>query len=121
MNINDFNAFLILQMFAQFGNVNIHTSGIVSEIYYIESVDKRTYIYLENGVGECVLRLYELEEMLSTAYFLRISKSCIVNIAYVKSITLMINRNLLLTMRNGEKVIVSRRYVKKINEMIGME
>jgi len=30
-------------------------------------------------------------------------------------------RNLTLTMKNKEKVIVSRRYVKKFNEIIGME
>lgn len=93
---------------------------VPSEIYYIESVDKRTFIYLKSGVGECIKRLYELEEILDKNYFLRISKSCIVNISYVKSISLMINRNLTLNLKNGEKVIVSRRYVKKFNEVIGM-
>lgn len=94
---------------------------IPTEIFYIESVDKHTFIYLESGVGESSLRLYELEEMLNKSKFLRVSKSCIVNMVNVKSISVMINRNLTLTMSNGEKVIVSRRYVKKMNELIGME
>jgi len=94
---------------------------IHNDIFYIESVDKRTFIYLENRVVECEMRLYELEKLLDKFSFLRISKSFIVNIAHVKSIVLMINRNLTLTMKNKEKVIVSRRYVKKFNEIIGME
>lgn len=92
-----------------------------SNIFYIESVDKRIFLYWENGFGECDMRLYELEETLNSDYFVRVSKNCMVNIAYTKSIQVMINRNLLLTMLNDEKVMVSRRYVKKFNETIGME
>jgi len=91
------------------------------QIYYIESVDKRIFLYWGNGYGECDLRLYELEESLNKDYFVRVSKNCMVNIAHTKSIQVMVNRNLLLTMSNDEKVMVSRRYVKKFNEMIGME
>lgn len=91
------------------------------DIYYIESIDKKTFIYLIDGVWECELRLYELEEVLKGLTLIRISKNCIVNIRKVKKISLMINRNLMLKMDNDEGVIVSRRYVKKFNEFIGME
>lgn len=92
-----------------------------NDIFFIESVDKRTFIYMKDSIGECTMRLYELDNLLSRAYFVRVSKSCVVNISYVKSISIMINRNLKLTMVNGEKVIVSRRHVKQLNEMIGLE
>lgn len=91
------------------------------DIYYIESVDKKTFIYLINEIWECSLRLYEVEEVLKGLTFLRISKNCIANIRKVKKIKLMINRNLMLYMDNDEKVVVSRRYVRKFNEFIGME
>lgn len=91
------------------------------DIFYIESVDKKTFVYLKENVLETESKLYELEETLSNYSFLRISKSCIANISLVEKIRIMINRNLMLTMENGEKIIVSRRYVKKFNDFIGME
>lgn len=94
---------------------------VLDEIFYIESVDKKTFIYLADKVLESESKLYELEEVLDKSCFLRISKSCIVNVSLVKKIRLMINRNLMLTMENDEKIIVSRRYVKKFNDLIGME
>lgn len=91
------------------------------DIFYIESVDKKTFVYLKDDVLETESKLYELEEALSKYSFIRISKSCIANISLVKKIRIMINRNLMLTMDNGEKIVVSRRYVKRFNNLIGME
>ena len=91
------------------------------EVYYFESIEKKTFIYLKEGVWECPLRLYELEEVLEGLSFVRISKSTIVNVAKVREIRVMINRNLMLLMDNEEKLIVSRRYVKDFNRLIGME
>ena len=36
------------------------------EIFYVESVDKRTFFYTAEGVYETPLRLYELEERLNS-------------------------------------------------------
>ena len=35
------------------------------ELFYIESVEKRTFLYTQDGVFETPLRLYELEERLA--------------------------------------------------------
>lgn len=91
------------------------------DIFYIESIEKKTFIYLKDELWECKLRLYEIEERLNRKVFIRISKSSIVNINYVKKISLMINRNLMLKMDNKEKIIVSRRYVKTFKEFLKME
>ena len=37
-----------------------------SQVLYIESVDKRSFLYTEEGVYETSLRLYELEERLNS-------------------------------------------------------
>lgn len=91
----------------------------LEEIYYFESVDKKTFIYLQDSVLECSLRLYQIEEKLMVDNFFRATKSTIVNIRYIKKIVLMINRNLTVTLSNDEKLIISRRRVKEFKEKIG--
>ena len=51
----------------------------LTQVYYIESVDKRTWVYTRDGCFESRERLYELEEKLGL-YYVRISKSMIVNL-----------------------------------------
>ena len=41
------------------------------DIYYIESVDNKTYIYLQKNVYESKLKLYELEEQLGSTKLFR--------------------------------------------------
>ena len=49
------------------------------DVLFIESVDKRTFIYTADTVLETSLRLYEVEERLADCDFLRIAKGCIAN------------------------------------------
>ena len=62
----------------------------LGEIFYFDSIDERTFIYLESDVYECSMKLYELEEQLAKAHFVRISKSCIVNIMKLDSVRPML-------------------------------
>lgn len=55
------------------------------DIYYFESIDDKTFAYCEKDVYECSLRLYELEQQFARADFVRISKSCILNIMKLSS------------------------------------
>ena len=50
------------------------------EIFYIESVDNKTFIYCKNNIYETKQKLYELEEILKGTKFFRCSKSMILNI-----------------------------------------
>ena len=58
----------------------------LTQIYYIESVDKRTFVYTRDGCYESRDRLYELEESLESRGFLRISKSVVVNLQKIRSL-----------------------------------
>jgi len=91
------------------------------EVYYIESIDKRTYIYLKGKVLECSLKLYELEEKYKAFSFFRATKSSIINTMFIRKVVPMLNRNLMVTLENDEKVIISRRNVKEFNKLIGLE
>ena len=46
------------------------------DVLFIESVDKRTFIYTTDEVLETSLRLYEMEERLADCDFLRVAKGC---------------------------------------------
>lgn len=91
------------------------------EILYFESIDKRTFVYLENDVLECSMKLYEIEENLENMGFFRATKSTIINTKYIRKVTPMVNKNLLITLSNNEKLILSRRNVSKFKHKIGWE
>lgn len=91
-----------------------------ADVLYFESVDNRIFLYTEDKVMEIKQRLYELELILSDKDFIRISKSQIVNINKVSSLKPEINRTILLTMCNKERLSVSRKYVKAFRQMLSI-
>ena len=92
----------------------------VNEICYIEAVDRKTFVYTEDDIYESKLKLYEMEEKLCQSGFIRISKSCLVRLKYIKSIKNDVDRKLRLTMKNGEQIIVSRQYAEEIKKRLGV-
>ncbi len=86
----------------------------ISDIYYIESVDDRTFIYLKSTVYQTHRRLYDLEEVMQPYHYVRISKSIIVNLMKVGSIKPALNGRFSCQLRNGEEVIISRKYVPEV-------
>ena len=92
----------------------------LTQIYYIESVDKRTYIYTKGDCYESRDRLYELEEKLGM-YFVRISKSMIVNLRKIQNVCAEPGGRMVAVLLNGERVIISRSYVKEIKRRLGIQ
>lgn len=81
------------------------------KIYYFESVDKKTFIYMNKEVYETSLRLYELEERFSNSDFFRASKSTIINLSKITEIIPVFGGRLEVILENNEKLVVSRQYV----------
>lgn len=90
------------------------------QIYYIETVDKRVFIYGKDEVYDCNHKLYQLEDMLPESQFFRISKSVILNILAVQCLEPEDGRRLKVTLENGERLIVSRQYVNDIKLKLGI-
>lgn len=88
-------------------------------IYYIESVDKRSYVYTKDNCYDTKYRLYELEEVLG-GYFVRCSKAMIVNLRKIKSVKSDIGGRLITTLLNDEEIIISRSYVKEIKRRLDL-
>ena len=66
------------------------------------------------------LRLYELEERLPRREFIRVSYSEIVNWKKVTALDLSLSGTIRVTLEGGVVTYVSRRYVKKIKEVLGI-
>ena len=93
----------------------------IDEILYIESVDKKTFLYTQGHVLQTEKRLYELEELLDEKTFFRCSKSVIVNLNKITKLKPEVTRNILATLTNGEVIVISRRNVKALKELIGLD
>lgn len=91
----------------------------IADIYYIESVEKKTFVYLEKLVYHTNFRLYQLTEDLREYGFVQISKSCILNINVLDSIKPLLNSRMEATLKNGEKVFINRRYLHKVKKALG--
>lgn len=65
-------------------------------------------------------RLYELEERLAALRFARISHSEIINLKQVKALDLTFTGTIRITLADGTVCWASRRYVKKIKEVLGL-
>ena len=92
----------------------------VKDILYIDTADKKTFLYTGRAVYESALRLYELEERLDATRFVRISNGEIVNLDRVTAVDLSLSGTICMTLEGTVKAYVSRRYVKKIKETLNL-
>ena len=92
-----------------------------SQILYIDTVDKKTFLYTETDVYETSLRLYELEGQLAAIDFFRAGKSSIINFNKIKSLKADFDGRIVVVMENDEKLIVSKQYALYIKEKLRRE
>ena len=92
----------------------------VTKIIYVEAVERKTFVYTAEDVYESKLRLYEMEERLCAGNFMRISKSCLVNLRQIKSLRNDVERKIRLTLKNGEQIVVSRQYADEMKKRLGV-
>lgn len=92
----------------------------IAQIIYIESVDRKCFIYTRKDVYESNYRLYELEGQLEEYGFLRVSKSFLIHLQDIQSLKADINRRIRITMASGEQIIASRQYAEELKKRLGV-
>ena len=92
----------------------------IAQIVYIESVDRKCFVYTSDEMYESDLRLYELEHQLEEYGFFRVSKSFLIHLHKVQSLKAEINRKVRITMSNGEQIIASRQYAEELKKRLGV-
>lgn len=86
----------------------------VDDIFYFEAVDEKSFAYTKNSVYEIKQRLYELEEAFEGYYFIRCSKSVVINLMKLEGISPSLNGRFTAKMKNGEKLVISRKYAPAV-------
>ena len=96
--------------------------GLLSQEEIIRIYASGGKVYARTASGEFTLRLrlYELEQRLDKRAFVRISNSEIVNLRSVKGFDLSYTGTIRVKLSNGESTFVSRRYVSKIKQVLGL-
>lgn len=91
-----------------------------ANVYYFEGVDNKVFIYCKQDVYETKRKLYELEEEYSNTNFFRASKSVILNVTKIKSVSPAYSGRFEALLFNGEKVVISRQYVPELKKKLGL-
>ncbi len=91
-----------------------------TDIYRIYAAGGKVYAVTSTGEYTLRLRLYELEERLDKNSFVRISNSEIINLKKVDSFDLSFAGTICVTLTNGTSTYVSRRFVSKIKQVLGI-
>lgn len=91
-----------------------------SQIIRIYANTGKIFAQTADGIYTLRLRLYELENRLDPKTFVRISNSEIINLKKVKGFDLSFSGTICVTMNNGDVTYVSRRYVTKIKQVLGI-
>ena len=91
-----------------------------TEILRVYASAGKVYAVTDDGEYTLRVRLYELEERLDSRRFVRISNAEIINLRRVREFELRLTGTIGVRMENGDVTYVSRRYVKRIREKLGM-
>ena len=103
------------------GTIDDHEYTVASgEIFYIETLENKTFIYTEQKVLESKMKLYKLEKILGETSFVRISKSVLLNMNELDSVRPLQNYRLEANLKNGEKLVINRHYIQRVKEYLNL-
>lgn len=88
-----------------------------SDIYYIENVERKLFIYTDRNVYRYDSTMLEVEKMSFNTGLVRISRTCFMNAEHLREIRQAKNSHLEAVMDNDEMLIVSRKYLKDIKNV----
>ncbi|MDE1191427.1 MAG: LytTR family DNA-binding domain-containing protein [Arachidicoccus sp.] len=92
----------------------------LADVRLFESIGNYAKVYFDNYKPLILKSLNSLEERLDERYFFRVNRKHIVNLKWVEKIESYFNGGLLLELRSGEKIEVSRRQSVKFREMMSL-
>lgn len=93
----------------------------ISDIYYIENVERKLFLYTKDEVFRFDGTMADIESRIEETGLVRISRTCIMNTEYLSQIRQIRNSHLEAVMENGEILIVSRKYLPDIKRIFKKE
>lgn len=101
---------------ARIGTVDsVQEKVYASEIAYVEYRERETFFYTQSSA-------YAVRQSLSAfldqmpSFIVQIAKGFAVNVYYVRKLTVLLNGNLAVLLSTGDKLVVSRRYAKALQD-----
>ena len=92
----------------------------LADVRLFESAGNYAKVYFDNYKPLILKSLNALEERLDEHHFFRVNRKHIVNLKWISRIEPYFNGGLLLELKNGEKIEVSRRQSAKFKEMMSL-
>ena len=92
----------------------------LSDVYYFEVVEGRSFLYCRKSVFECRQKLYEFEALCGGSMLFRCSKSMILNADKIQYIRPSVSGRFEATLINNETVMISRQYVGALKRLLGV-
>lgn len=89
-----------------------------NDIFYLETVERRCYAYLESEVYQIDFNLKNFQERFLSNGFVQIGKSMIVNVYRIDRVKTDLNMRMRLIMENGEVLILNRTFKKNFVEYL---
>ena len=90
----------------------------LSDVFYFEIVEGKSFLYCQQSVFECKQKLYEFEKLCRNSMLFRCSKSMILNADKIKYVRPSVSGRFEATLTNDEKVIISRQYVGELKRKL---
>ena len=90
------------------------------DIYRVYASNGKVFAETSHGEYSLRLRLYETEQRLDSHVFVRISNSEIINLKKVRGFDLSFTGTICVMLSDGTPTYVSRRYVAKIKQVLGL-
>ncbi len=89
----------------------------LSDIYYIENVERKIFLYTKTDVYRYDGSMTDIEGSVDGTDLVRISRTCFMNVTHLKEIMQIRNSHLEAVLDNEEKLIVSRKYLQDIKKI----
>lgn len=90
------------------------------DILFADAVDGKTFLYTQAAVLQTHKSLAGLQEAYEETGLIRISKSQLCNLHHVSKLKSLPNSRIEVTLKNGERLIVSRHYIQNLKEKLGI-
>jgi len=91
---------------------------MVQDVIYFESFGDDVYCVTSDKKLKVKSKLYELEGLYADREFIRVSKSFLINIIKVISITPQLNSKIKLKMVNNNSIYVNRTYLRAFKKYV---
>lgn len=94
-----------------------HLFRELDDVCYLYSERNKTIAKIDIEEYECKLKLYEFESYRHLG-FIRVSKSYVINVKYLDRVDIEFSGNYTITMKNRDKLTLSRSYVKEFKKYL---